>query len=358
MSRAFKLKFKRRTSEAASPAPQVCSGNNKKIEKTRITIFDYDEKSFREKEAKDIEECFYFKDQPSITWINIDGINYPEILSRLNDYYGLHPVILEDIMNTNQRPKLEDFDDYLYIVLKMLNYDEKSKEIDIEQMSLILGKNFVISFQETEGDVFDSIRERIRTGRGRVRKNGADYLAYVLLDAIIDSYFFILEDLGEGMEILEQELIIKPTPETLHNINKFKNEMTFIRKSIWPLRELIIGLERADSHLIKKSTDIYLRNLYEHAVQIIDTIETFRDMLAGMIDIYLSSVSNKTNDVVRILTIITTIFMPLSVIVGFYGMNFKYLPELEASWGYLGVLGLMLVIAIAMVIGFKKRRWL
>jgi len=253
---------------------------------------------------------------------------------------------------------MEDFVDYLFVVLKMLHYDEKEKAVRAEQVSLILGSNYVISFQETEGDVFDPIRERIRMERGRIRKMGADYLAYSLIDEIVDNYFLILEKLGEKIEDMEDALVTNPTPETLQAIHGLKREMIFLRKSVWPLREVISRLERWESPLIDKSIAIYLRDVYDHTIQVIDAIETFRDMLSGMLDIYLSSISNRMNEIMKVLTMIATIFIPLTLIAGIYGMNFKYMPELESPWGYPMIYLVMLVIGIIMVIYFRRKRWL
>ena len=253
---------------------------------------------------------------------------------------------------------MEDFNDYLFVVLQMLQYNEKENETKTEQVSIILGANYVISFQEDEGDVFDLIRERIRTDRGRIRRMGADYLAYSLLDAIVDNYFMVLEKIGEKIEDIEDELIKNPAQEVLHAIHSLKRELVFLRKSVWPLREVISRLERWDSHLIDKSMDIYLRDVYDHTIQVIDALETFRDMLSGMLDIYLSSVSNRMNEVMKVLTIIATIFIPLTLITGIYGMNFKYMPELDWSWGYPMVYIAMLIVSGVMLVYFRRKRWL
>jgi magnesium transporter len=253
---------------------------------------------------------------------------------------------------------MEDFEDYIFVVLKMLYCDEKENEIKAEQVSIILGLNFVISFQEREGDVFNSIRERIRNGKGHIRKMEADYLADALVDAIVDNYFIILEEHGEKIEDIEEKLVKNPIPETLQEMHKLKREMIFLRKSVWPLREVISALERGESPLIKESTVIYLRDVYDHTIQVIDTIETFPDMLSGMLDIYLSSVSNRMNEVMKVLTIVATIFIPLTFIAGIYGMNFKYMPELGFVSGYFGVLSVMVIIGIGMLIYFRKKKWL
>ena len=350
--------IKTRSKKAGLPPGTLVHIGEKKAETPKIIIMDYDEARFQEKEIKTIEECFLFKDTPTVTWINIDGLHRVEILEKLGECYGLHPLVLEDILNTDQRPKMEDYGEYLYIVLRMLNYNDKSSEIESEQISLVLGPNFVFSFQEREGDTFNPIRDRIRNSKGRIRKMGADHLAYTLLDSIIDNYFIILEKLGEKIEFLEEEVITRPTPETLQTVHHLKREMIFLRKGVWPLREVISGLERGESSLIKESTRIYLRDVYDHTIQTIDTIETYRDMVSGMLDIYLSSISNRLNAVMKVLTIIATIFMPLTFLAGIYGMNFKYMPELEWRWGYPAVWFAVVLISVSMLIYFRKKRWL
>jgi len=350
--------IKKRSKKVGLPPGTLVHIGEKKSEKTKITILNYDELHVQEKEIKTVDECFPFKDEPTVTWINVDGLHQVEILEKLGEGFGLHPLVLEDILNTDQRPKMEDYGDYIYIVLKLLYHNNKSNEIAAEQISLILGSNFVISFQEKEGDVFNPIRERIRNGKGRMRKMGADYLAYALLDSVVDNYFIILEKLGEKIEFLEEELVTNPTPKTLHELHHLKREMIFLRKSVWPLREVISGLERGESPLIKGTTGIYLRDVYDHTIQVIDTVETFRDMLSGMLDIYLSSISNRLNAVMKVLTIIATIFMPLTFIAGIYGMNFQYMPELEWRLGYPMVLFIMLAIGVFMLISFRRKKWL
>ncbi len=351
--------IKKRSKKSGLPPGTLVHIGEKKTEKTKITIVDYDEAKFEEKEAKTIEECFPFKDKPTTTWINIEGVHEIDLIEKIGKYFDLHPLLLEDIANTEQRPKMEDYGEYVFIVLKMLSYDENTTEIKAEQVSVILGANFVISFQEgIKGDVFDSVRERIRSGKGKIRKMGADYLAYALMDAVVDNYFIILEKLGEKIEVTEEILLTNPTSETSRAIHHLKREMIFLRKSVWPLREVLNCLERGESSLIHANTRIYLRDVYDHTVQIIDTVETFRDMLSGMLEVYLSSISNRMNQIMKVLTIIATIFIPLTFIAGIYGMNFKYMPELEWRWAYFVVLGVMAVIGIWMVIYFRKKKWL
>ncbi|GAN33587.1 MAG: magnesium and cobalt transport protein CorA [Candidatus Brocadia sp.] len=351
--------IKKRSEKAGLLPDALIHIGERKTEKVKITITEYDEMHFHEQEAKAIEECFPFKDKgrPTIAWINIDGIHRSDILGRLGEGFGLHPLTVEDIMNIDQRPKIEDFKEYSYIALKMLQFSGKDGEVISEQVSLVLGSNFVISFQEREVDIFHVIRERIRTNKGRIRKMGADYLAYCLLDAIVDNYFIIMETLGEKIESLEDELVSNPTPVTLHAIYKLKMNTILLRRSVWPLREVIGGLERGESSLIRESTRIYYKDIHDHTLHIIDTLETFREMVAGMLEIYLSSISNRLNAVIKVLTMLATIFMPLTFIAGIYGMNFKYMPELEWRWGYPIILFIMAAVGIIMVYYFKKKRW-
>ncbi len=330
---------------------------DKRTEKVRITYFDYNEGKCAEKEIKDVEECFPLKHTSSVSWINIDGVHDLNMVEKIGKNFGIHPLVLEDVVNTGQRPKYEDFEEYLYIVLKMIYYNGKDKEIKIEQVSLLLGKNYVISFQEQEGDVFEGIRDRIRTGKGRIRKEGADFLAYAILDAIIDGYFSILERIGEDIELIEEKLVKEPNPRILRTIHSLKRDMIFLRRSIWPLREVISGVMRGESPLVKKTTSVYLRDVYDHTIQVIDTIESFRDMVSGMLDIYLSGLSNRMNEVMKVLTIFASIFIPLTFIAGVYGMNFKFMPELEWKYGYFAVLGFMALVGLAMLAYFKRKRW-
>jgi magnesium transporter len=351
--------FMKRTKQKVGLTPgTLVHVGERKIEKVRIRIIDYDERQLEEKEVETVEECFPFKDKPTISWINIDGLHDVEVIEKIGKQFGLHPLVLEDIVHTGQRPKLEDFGSHVFVVLKMLYYDKEKNELEAEQVSVIFGENFVISFQERVGDIFEPLRERIRQSKGRVRKAGADYLAYTLIDSIVDRYFVILEQLGERIEDTEQELATNPTAETLQCIRAFKKEMIFLRKSIWPLREVVNSLERGESSLIQESTGIYLRDVYDHTIQIIDTVESYRDMLSGMLDVYLSSISNKMNEVMKVLTIFAAIFIPLTFVAGVYGMNFSFMPELGWHWGYFAVLLVMAAIGATMIVYFKRKRWL
>src|SRR4030042_1812306 len=351
--------IKKRSKKAGLPPGTLVHIGEKRAGEPKITLIDYDEANFQERDVKTVEECFSFREKPTVTWINVEGVHQVEVVEKLGNCFGLHPLVLEDILNTDQRPKMEIYGDYIYIVVKMLYGSDPNRLVEAEQVSLILGSNFVISFQEgKEGDVFNPVRERIRSGKGLIQKMGSDYLAYSLIDTIVDNYFLVLESLGERIELLEEELVAHPTTTTLHGIQKFKNEMIFMRRVVWPLREVISGLGRKESPLIKETTEIYLRDVYDHTVQVMDAVEVYREMLSGMLDIYLSSVSNRLNSVMKVLTIIATIFMPLTFIAGIYGMNFKYMPELEWRWGYPVIWLVIVLIGASMVIFFKKRKWI
>ena len=269
--------FRKRSEKRGLPPGTLVHIGERKAEKVRITIIDYDETQFQEKEVETIEECFPFKDTQTVTWINIEGLHQLEIIEKIGKQFNIHPLVLEDIANTEQRPKMEDFDDYIFLILKMLCFEEDKNVIKAAQVGLILGSNFVISFEEGEVDVFNPVRERIRNGKGRIRKLGPDYLAYALMDVIVDSYFLILERIGDRIEDLEEDLLDEPRPETMHSIHSLKGEMLLFRKSVWPLREVISSVERGESDLIRESTRIYLRDVYDHTIHVIDTIETFRD---------------------------------------------------------------------------------
>jgi magnesium transporter len=359
MQHHMKRSIRKRSQKAGLPPGTLVHIGRQPAEKAKITVIDYDETQFVEEKFDSIEACFAFRNKPTVTWINIDGIHESEIIEKMGACFNLHPLVLEDIQNTEQRPKIESYTDYLYIVLKMLYFDEAANAVSTEQVSLIVGQNYVISLQEgLEGDVFGQLRERLRNEKGRARKLGADYLAYSLIDAIVDNYFSILERLGEKIELLEERLVSNPTTTTLHDIHYLKREMIYLRKAVWPLREVVSIFSRTDSDIVQESTRIYLRDVYDHTIQVIDTVESYRDMVSGMLDIYLSSVSNRLNAVMKVLTVIATIFMPLTFLAGVYGMNFKHMPELEWHYGYFILWGIMIAIAVWMLAFFRRKKWL
>jgi magnesium transporter len=348
----------KRAGKAGQPPGTLHYPGEEAKEEIQINYLDYDKDNYQEKEVKEISELEKVKESNTVTWINVIGLTDLDKISKLCNLFNIHPLVQEDIIHVHQRPKIEEHENSLYIVLKMLNYNNKLHEIDSEQVSIVVGDNYVITFQERAGDVFDPIRDRLKNKKGRIRNQPADYLAYALIDVIVDNYFIILEKVGDRIEIIEEELVNQPSEATLEQIYKFKNEMIFLRKSVWPLREVINGLQKSDSHFMNSSVKLYLRDVYDHTIQVIETVETIRDMLGGMLDIYLSSVSNRMNEVMKVLTIIATIFIPLTFIAGIYGMNFEYMPELSLRNGYFVVLLVMIVVALYMVYFFKKKDWL
>ena len=348
----------KRSRKAGLPPGTPVHLGERKSDTTRLTLLHYDEQRAVEQEMKTAQECLALRDSPGVSWINITGLHEVETLAQFGDTFGLHPLVLEDILNTDQRPKLEDYGEYLYIVIKRLGNGAPANEISTEQISLILGRNLVISFLESDSGVFNVVKDRILNNRGRIRRLGADYLAYTLMDAVVDNYFAIFEKLGERIEILQETIISRPTPASLQTLHALKRELLFLRKSVWPLREVVSGLQRGDSTLIHKDTWFYLRDVYDHTIHVIDTIETYRDMLASMMDIYLSSLSIRLNEVMKVLTIIATIFMPLTFIVGLYGMNFQHMPELSWRWGYPLVLLVMAGVTAGMLVFFRRKKWI
>jgi len=349
--------IKKRSDKIGLPPGTLAHIGRTQDRKVNVSVIDYDEEHFEEKVVTSIDECFPFKDNPTVTWIYVDGIHDPNIIKSLGDHFGIHPLVLEDIMNTGQRPKLEDFDTFLYVVLKMLYTVGEHNEIRGEQVSIVLGKNFIITFQENEIDVFDLIRDRLRKSKGRIRKVGGDYLMYALVDAIVDNYFLILEKFGSQIEDMEKRVMTDTSRDTLQKIYNMKREMVFLRSSIWPLREVANQLERGESVLIQEKTRTYLRDVYDHTIQIIEAVEAYREMVSGLLDIFLSSLSNRMNEVMKTLTIFAAIFIPLTFIAGIYGMNFEFMPELKLRWGYPILLGVMLMIVFSLVIYFRKKKW-
>lgn len=330
---------------------------DKKRDTTVITRIEYGEDTCNQSNisSKDLSEIK--QSEGKAIWLNIEGLNETEVLAQIGDKFGLHPLVMEDILNTDQRPKIEFSQDYMYICAKMLNYDRKLGEFDIEQISLVLGKNFVISFCEKDTDIFAPVIKRLSLSAGRIRKLGTDYLMYCLLDIIVDNYFTVLEDFSEEIEVAEDELIVQSTSKTLKTIHKLKRQVLFLHKAVWPLRDVLSSLERGECELINESTNIFIRDLYDHVVQAMDTTETIRDILSSMLDIYLSSTSNRMNEIMKVLTIISTVFMPLSFIVGIYGMNIRNMPELGWPYMYPVLWGVMIAIVAFMLYYFKKKKW-
>jgi len=352
-------RFVKKTSKKAglSPGAMVHTGEQK-MEKATISIINYDRENLTEKELLSIEETCKHKDSPPVNWININGLHDVNMVEKVGQHFDIHPLTLEDIVSTGQRPKVEDFETYLFVVLKMLTFDEQAAHISSEQISLVLGEHYLLSFEEQKADVFDPVRQRIRQAKGRIRRAGCDYLAYALTDAVVDQYFVVLEKLGEKIEDLEEELLKAPSVATLETTHRLKREMLYFRKQVWPLREVLNSLVKDQSNLIEEATQVFLRDVYDHTIQVVDTIESLRDLLSGLQDLYLSTISNRMNEVMKVLTIMATIFIPLTFIAGIYGMNFKFMPELEWKWSYPVLWVVLVAIFISMLFWFKRKRWL
>jgi magnesium transporter len=348
---------RKRSDKTGLPPGSLIHIGEKKAEKVRITFSQCAETAYEERQVDNIAECFPLKEKPFVTWISIDGIHDTKVMEALGDHFKLHPLLLEDIMNTEQRPKTEDFGNYVYVVLRAPRYDETLKKVLSEQVSIVLGENFVISLQEESSDLYGSLRNRLKNSMGRIRKMGSDFLAYALIDVIVDNYFLVLEKVGENIEDLEDQLLTDPTSKTVQKIHGLRREMIGLRKFAWPLREVINSLQRGESSLIQETTRLYLRDVYDHVSQIIDNIETLRDIISAMLDIYLSSISNRLNEVMKVLTILATIFIPLTFLAGLWGMNFKHMPELDWSFGYPFALLIMLAVAVTMIIYFRRKKW-
>ena len=346
------------TRKIGLPPGSLIYTGRKKIDKLHLSIIDYGPDHVDVTESHEIESCFPFYKTPTTTWITITGLHETEKIESLSSHFGIHPLVSEDILNIHQRPKVDFFDDYIFITLKIVNFKTDIRRIGIDQVSLILGKGYVIQFQEEPETLFDALKSRILENKGRIRRMNSDYLLFAILDIIIDHYFLNLEAISDHIELIEEQLMTDPANDTLNEIYRLKQEILFLRRSVWPLRESVSKLERSETSLISEKIVPYLRDLYDHTVQVIDSVETHRDLLSGMLDLYLSSVSNKMNQVMKMLTIIATIFIPLTFIVGIYGMNFENMPELDWHYAYYVVLGFMFAVAVGMLFWFRKKRWL
>ena len=350
--------FKARARPADLPPGTPVHIGERKVDEIQLTLFDYDESTLDERVLTSIAECATYRDASSVSWLNIDGLHDMATIEACGKVFGLHQLVLEDLVNTGQRPKFEDYDDYVFVVMKMLRWDELRSEVRSEQVSLVIGEGFLLSFQEAPGDVFDAVRKRVRLSKGRIRRKGPGYLAYALMSAAVEQYFSIMETIGGEVEALETEMIADPTPSAQQRIYRLKRETIYLRKSVAPLRAAVGALMREESSLIADDVAVYYRDLYDQIIHVTDAIETFRDTLSGLLDLYISSVSNKMNEVMKVLTIIATIFIPITFVAGVYGMNFEVMPELKWAGGYYVALGVMAACASAMVLFFKKNKWL
>lgn len=344
--------------KAGSPPGHVVHTGERKVEKVRIRFLDYDEGQLTESETPSVEECLELKDLPTVSWINVDGLHDVDLIRRLGERFDWHPLVMEDIASTGQRAKTEEYDGYVFVVLRMLDWNAEQRQIEEEQLSLVLGPNYVVTFQERYGDVFESVRERIRLAGTRIRSRGSDYLAYALIDAAVDHYFHALEGIGHETEKLEEEVLSEPREEIMHELHHVKRELITVRRAIWPLREMLGTVQRSETNLITDQTRVFLRDVHDHAVQVLDTMEALRDVVSGMIDLYLSSVSFRTNETMKVLTVMASIFIPLTFMAGIYGMNFDHMPELHWVWSYPALLLLMLVVGGGMLAFFRRNGWL
>jgi len=349
--------FRKRSEKAGLPPGAMVHMGEQRIEKVRITMIDYDEHHVLERQVEKPEDCFPFRDRATVTWINVHGLHEPEIIHKLGTYFGLHPLVMEDIGTTDQRPKMEDYGDYIFVVLKTLYHDETEGEMKAHQVAIIIGSNFVMSFQEAEGHVFDQVLSRIKNGAARIRTMGADYLAYSLMDVVVDNYFALVERLGQRLDVLEDRSVMEPDPETAQAIHSFRRDLVFLRRSVLPVREAVARLERSESKLVQKPTTVYFSDVYDHTVQVIDNIETLRDMVSPLLEVYVSSVSNKMNEVIKVLTVIGTIFLPLTFLTGVYGMNFRHFPELDWELAYPLFWLVNLGVVVGMLAYFRRKRW-
>ncbi len=343
---------------AGSPPGTLMHIGDTKTDEVRIHTIRYTADKMEEGLVTRIEELGPPEDAAACAWIDVVGIHDIAKVESIGDRLGLHPLTLEDILNTGHRPKAEELQDHVFIVFKMLQYDDATHEVLSEQVSLVLGAGFVLTFQEAPGDVFTPVRERIARGKGRIRKRTADYLAYALIDAVVDQYFYIMEKMGERIEDIEESLTDHPEADLIQQIHNLKREAIYLRKQIWPMRDMLSRLTKGEFDLIREENLIFFGDVYDHITQLIDTNESYRDVLSGMLDLYLSTVSNRMNQVMKVLTIVATIFIPITFIAGVYGMNFKNMPELEWQWGYGAVWGVIIAVAVIMIVVFKKNKWL
>ena len=349
----------RKSDKAGLPPGTLLHVGELKCNTTTVTVCGYDKNIYWEETADDIKSCLaLFEQKAPVLWIHIDGLANIELLEGIGKHFNVHHLTLEDILNTDQRPRQEPYEDYTYIVLKSVIYIEDEQALEFNQFSLIIGQSYVISISGCDTGVLEPLKKRIAAGKGNVRTHGSDYLAYALIDIIVDSYYEVLEVFGEKLDSLEESLLKTSNDKTLQSIHFYKREMLRMRQAAWPLREALNGLIQSDSVFLHTETNLHLRDVYSHAVQIIDTIEIYREMISSIIEIYLSIINNRLNEVMKILTIFAAIFIPLTLISGIYGMNFLYMPELGWRYGYFYALSLMAVVAAILLLYFRRKKWL
>lgn len=351
-------KHKRRSDKAGLPPGALVHLGERKTEHAAITLIEYGADGIAENSFASVQASRDYTPRLPVRWLNVHGLHEPDVMAEIGNRFGLHPLVIEDILNTDQRPKVDDYADYLYIVGRLFEYDPATMSVSSEQVSLVIGDDFVLSFQERPTGSFNPVRERLRQNRGKIRQLGADYLAYTLLDIMVDRYFTVLEQIGERTELLEDELMERPTPAVLQTLHQLKRETLTLRRAVWPLREVINTLTRADTRFFQPATQPYLRDVYDHTVHVIESLEAIRDLLAGMLDIYLSSISNRVNQEVRVITVIALIFMPATLISGVFGMNFRSMPLLDNPYGFLAAIAMMAGVATTLALVFWRRKWL
>lgn len=339
------------------PGSAIYTGE-KKDTQVKLSLFSYSKDTFEEKAEAEFSDLEKIGNDETSHWVNFDGVSDVEKVQKIGELFDLHPLTVEDILHTEQRPKLEENPNYLYVIFHMLHFDETTDHVDKEQVSLVLVNNTVLTLQEKEGDTFEPVRNRLRTSSGRIRKSGPDYLLYALMDTIVDHYFVVLEKIGDRLEDIEEEILLNPSKESFNLLYALRREMIQVRRSVWPLRELVNKLEREELTYIKKDTRIFLRDLYDHTIQVIETIENYRDLLSSMGDLYQSIISNKMNGVMKVLTIISTVFIPLTFVAGVYGMNFEHIPEFKWHYGYAYFWALIVGILVTTLMIFRRNRWL
>lgn len=346
--------------KAGLPPGTLIFMGDKLTEKSQVDLILYDSDDILEFCSKSSEDVLEQLATDKVNWVNIDGLHNLKLIEEIGEHFKLHPLLMEDILNTEHRPKSEDYEHQVFFTLKTL-YSLTDEDITYEQISFVLGKNYLLSFQEKEGDLFEGFRERLRQtgpGKNRARSRGSDYLFYRLIDTIVDSYYVILEKVGERIDELEDEVYDDPSKKTLQKIQKLKKELIFLRKTVFPLREALSKVTKGEYVFIKKDTLPFFSDVYDHTIHVIETLETYRDLVSSLTDMYMTSISNKMNEVMKVLTIMATIFIPLTFIAGVYGMNFEYMPELKWKYGYLSVWSVMIATAIGMIVYFRRKRWL
>ena len=350
--------FKRYTQKVGQPPGTLAYLGEEPTEPVRITITDYNETHLHEEETQTVEACVPFIDTEAVTWIQIEGIHEIPIIEKIGEQFGVEPLLLEDMMNPDQLPKIEVREDYVFIILKSLDYNAAAARVSREQISLIIGLNFVISVQENRSRIFTSIQNRLRNAQGRIRRMNSGYLAYALIDIIVDHYFIVLDAIDERIQTSEEDIMTNPSSDVLANINILRGELLLLRRPILPLRDILTEILHGGTPLLDENIHAYFHDVYDHLIQVIQMLEMLRSTVSGLFDIYTSAVSHRMNEVMKVLTIVATFFIPLTFIAGIYGMNFKFMPELETKWGYPIVLLVMLSMSIGMFIFFKLKKWL